>query len=576
MQKVMYVDPRRPFPRRFVPAKADIGDWAQLEPLFQRLLARPLPTVDALEQALLDASELNAVIKEERAGRYIAMTLQTDDPVREAAYQHFVEEIDPKTKPLWFALQRAYLQSPARKSLPMDRYGVLDRIIENDVSLFREQSIPLKTQDTLLRKSYQKTFGAMTVTFQGREQTLPQMAKYLEEPDRALRQQAWELVAARRLQDKEGLEDLYDQMLVLRTQIATNAGFRNYRDYAFRSFRRFDYTPKDCLEFHAAVERTILPLVRNLREERRRLLGAQALRPWDLQVDPRSRPPLRPFTTAEELVNGTADIFQRVDPELGEQFKFLRAEGLLDLESRKGKAPGGYQSALEERRLPFIFMNAVGLDYDVQTLLHEGGHAFHQLAAREDTLTWYREAPTEFAEVASMGMQILTGRYLDVFYKQPEEFRRAYRGLLEDAIEIYPWIATIDAFQHWVYTHPGQTREARKAAWLETFNRFSPSVDWSGYEDARAYLWHRQLHLFVEPFYYIEYGIAQTGALQVWRQSREDYRTAVRRFRQALALGGSRPLPELFKAAGATFRFDAATLQPLVDALAEELARVET
>ncbi len=574
MQKVMYVDPRRPFPRRFVPTNVDLGDWTQIEPLFKRLLAGSLTTVGALEQSLLDASELNAVIKEERAKRYIAMTLQTDDPVRDAAYQHFVEEIAPKTKPLWFALQQAYLQSPARKLLPKARYSVLDRTFENDVALFREENVPLETHDTLLRKSYQKTVGAMTVTFQGVEQTLPQMAKYLEEPDRALRQQAWELVVARRLQDAAGLEDLYDQMLAVRAQMATNAGFKDYRDYVFRKFRRFDYTPQDCLAFHDAVERTILPLVRRLREERRQLLGVEALRPWDLQVDPRHRPPLRPFATADELVSSTEETFRRVDPDLGEQFKFLREEGLLDLESRKGKAPGGYQSSLEERRWPFIFMNAVGLDYDVRTLLHEGGHAFHQLAAREEPLTLYRDPPTEFAEVASMGMEMLAARHLDVFYTQPEEYRRAYRGLLEDTLEIYPWIATIDAFQHWVYTHPGHTREARKAAWIETFTRFSPTVDWSGYEAARAYLWQRQLHLFVEPFYYIEYGIAQTGALQVWRQSRDDYGAAVHRYRQALALGGSRPLPELFRAAGATFRFDAPALQPLVDALAEELARV--
>jgi len=574
VQQTMHVDPHRPFPRRFVPQDADMGDWTQIEPLFRELLARPLTTVEALEQALLDSSELSATIKEERAKRYIAMTSQTDDPVREAAYLHFVEQIDPKLKPAWFAFQQAYLRSPARKALPQVRYGVLDRFLENEVALFREANVPLETTDALLRKSYQKTVGAMTVTFQGEEQTLQQMAKYLEEPNRALRQQAWELVVARRLRDKNTLEELYDQMLVVRAKIAANAGFPDYRDFAFRKSRRFDYTPQDCLEFHDAVEHRVLPLVRTLREKRRRQLGVEPLRPWDLQVDPRHRPPLRPFTTAEELLTGTEGIFRRVDPELGEQFKFMRQEGLLDLESRKGKAPGGYQSSLEERRWPFIFMNAVGLDHDVRTLLHEGGHAFHQLASRDEPLILYREPPLEFAEVASMGMEMLAGRHLDVFYRQPEDQRRAYQALLEDMIEIYPWIATIDAFQHWIYTHPGHTRDARKTAWVETFNRFSTTVDWSGYEDARDYLWQRQLHLFVAPFYYIEYGIALTGALQVWRRSREDYGGAVQRYWQALTLGGSRPLPELFSAAGATFRFDAATLAPLVDALAEELASV--
>ncbi len=574
MQKLMHVDVRRPFPRRFVPADADMGDWAHIEPLFRELLSRHPSTAEELEQALRDASELDAAIKHERTKRYIAMTSQTDDPVREAAYEHFVEHIDPKTKPLWFALQQAYLQSPTRKLLPVERYKVLDRTVENAVSLFREQNVPLGTQDALLRKTYEKTLGAMTVTFHGKEQTLPQMAKYLEEPDRAVRQQAWELVAARRLQDKDTLEDLYDQMLALRAQIATNAGFQHYRDYAFRRFRRFDYTPQDCLLFHDAVERTVLPLVRSLMEDRRRLLSVAPLRPWDLQVDPRHRPPLRPFATAEELVQGAEAIFRRVDSELGEQFKFMRDEHLLDLESRKGKAPGGYQESLEEYRWPFIFMNAVGREEDVRTLLHEGGHAFHQLAAREEPLLTYRHSPLEFAEVASMGMEFLAARHLDVFYKTPEDFTRAYRATIEDMIEIFPWIATIDAYQHWIYTHPGHTRAERRVAWLQTFDRFSPIVDWTGYEEARAYAWHRQRHLFVAPFYYIEYGIALTGALQVWLRSRQDFRGAVQRYWQALSLGGSRPLPELFAAAGATFRFDAQTLKPLVDALALELARV--
>lgn len=576
MPTLKSVDLRRTFPPRFVPAHADMGEWAQIEPLFRALLARPLTTVAQLEQMLVDQSELFAALAEERAARYIAMTSQTDDPVREAAYLHFVEEIDPKTKPLWFALEHAYLSSPARKTLAKDRYSVLDRTIENDVALFREANVPLETQEALLQKTYQKIIGAMTVTFQGREQTLQQMAKYLEEPDRDLRQQVWELVAKRRLQDQDRLEDLYDQLLALRKQIATNAGFADYRDYIFRRRRRFDYTPQDCLSFHDAVERTVLPLVRTMRESRRRELAVAPLRPWDMQVDPRRRPPLHPFTTGEELLAGTEDIFRRVDPELGAQFRFMRDEKLLDLESRKGKAPGGYQSALEERRWPFIFMNAVGRDDDIRTLLHEGGHAFHQLAAREEPLAWYRDPPLEFAEVASFGMEMLASRYLEAFYPQPEDRQRAYRALLEETLEIYPWIATIDAFQHWVYTHPGHSRAERATAWVETFQRFSTTIDWTGYEGIRAHYWHRQLHLFIEPFYYIEYGIAMTGALQVWLQSRKDYPGAVQRYWQALALGGSRTLPELFQAAGTIFRFDAATLAPLMAALTEELARTES
>ncbi len=574
MPKLMQVDPRRAYPRRFVPAEAMMGDWAQIEPLFTQLQERPINSVEDLEQWLLDCSELSAAIGEERSKRYIAMTTQTDDPVREGAYQEFIEHIDPKTKPSWHALEVVYLHNLYRKLLRMDRYGVMDRIVENNVALFRDANIPLETQDALLRKDYQKVTGAMTIAYQGEELTLQQAAKFLEEPDRTVRQGVWELVTARRLQDKEALEDLYNKMVALRTQIAANAGFENYRDYAFKRRRRFDYTPQDCFQFHAGVERAAVPLVRKILEERKRTLGVDTLRPWDTLVDPRHRPPLRPFSNTDELVTGIEEIFRKVDPALGDQFRFMWEEKLLDLDSRKGKAPGGYQDTLHEKRWPFIFGNAVGRDDDIRLMLHEGGHAFHTLAAREQPLIHYRSTPLEFAEVASMSMELLAARHLDVFYRNPQDYRRSYRATLEDAVAILPWVATIDAFQHWVYTHPAHTREARQQAWVEAFRRFSQVVDWTGYEEAQAFLWHRQLHLFLSPFYYIEYGIAEIGALQIWARSRSNHREAVERYWQALSLGGSRPLPKLFEAAGAKFRFDYETLAPLMDAVAGELERI--
>ncbi|MEE8176624.1 MAG: M3 family oligoendopeptidase, partial [Acidobacteriota bacterium] len=553
---------------------ADMGDWSQIEPLFTALLQRNVPSAEELARWLLDYSELSAALNEEMAKRYIAMTTQTDDPVREAAYQKFVEQIDPKSKPLVQSLEKAYLQNPHRKSLPAERYAVMNRIIESNVALFREENVPLEMQEALQTKEYQKLSGAMTVMVDGEERTLQQAAKSLEDPDRRVRQQVWEAMAGRRLQEKEKLERLYEQLLALRKQIAANAGFADYRAYSFQQHQRFDYGPEECFQFHDAVERAVLPLVQKIHTERRKLLQVETLRPWDLGTDPLNRPPLRPFSTTDELVQGTREIFTRVDPALGEQFGFMAEKRLLELESRKGKAPGGYQETLQERRWPFIFMNAVGRDLDIRTLLHEGGHAFHMLAAREEPLIQYRHAPMEFCEVASMSMELLATPHLDVFYKNPEDRNRAYRAKLEDFILIFPWIATIDAFQHWVYTHPDQTRDERAQAWRQIHGRFSAVVDWSGYEEQRTYLWHRQLHLYEVPFYYIEYGIALTGALQVWMRSRTDYRDAVERYWAALSLGGTRPLPELFAAAGVRFSFDYETLKPLMDAVGEELSRI--
>jgi oligoendopeptidase F len=399
------------------------------------------------------------------------------------------------------------------------------------------------------------------------------MAPFLEETDRTARQEAWELSAERRLRDRDTLDDLFDQMKKLRIEIAHEAGFSDFVEYAFRNRERFDYRPDDTIRFHEAVERVVVPLARQIQQEQQVALGIESLRPWDLSVDRLGRPPLEPFKDVEKLAAGTEAIFRDVDPELGEQFAFLRSRDLLDLANRKGKAPGGYQTTLEDKRLPFIFMNAVGLDSDLRTLLHEGGHAFHTLASRGEPLAAYRESPLEFCEVASMSMELLGARRLESFY-QSADMDRSNRKLLEGIVLILPWIATVDAFQHWIYRHPDHARAERRAAWRDLLERFGGDVDYTGYEEARDHSWHRQLHIFLYPFYYIEYGIAQLGALQIWQRSLSDRAAAVADYKKALALGGARPLPELFAAAGIRFDFSAQIIGPLMETIRKELEKL--
>ncbi|MDR3639117.1 MAG: M3 family oligoendopeptidase [Isosphaeraceae bacterium] len=562
------------FPRRWLSTGLKLKTWEEIEPWYRKLLERPIASPEELEQWLADAGELNAAVAQEGAERYVAMTCQTDDPDREAAHLAFVRDIEPKLKPIQNDLRAKYLDSPHRAGLPKDRYHVFDRAQENRRALFREANIPRETELAELEQLYQKTIGAMTVFFEGQERTPAQMAPFLEETDRVRRRKAWELVAERRLADRDTLDDLFDRMAALRVAIAREAGFDNFVDYAFRLRERFDYGVEDTIQFHRAIERVVVPLAIDLQEERRKALAVETLRPWDLSVDPLGRPPLRPFSDVEALAAGAESIFEGVDPDLGHQFAYLRAHGLLDLANRKGKAPGGYQTTLEDDRLPFIFMNAVGLDGDVRTLLHEGGHAFHALASRGEPLAAYRESPIEFCEVASMSMELLGARDLERFYDD-DDAKRSYRQLLEGIVLILPWIATVDAFQHWTYTHPGHSREERRTAWTGLMDRFGGIVDWSGYEDARAHSWHRQLHIFLYPFYYIEYGIAQLGALQVWRRALSDRAAAVADYRRALGIGGAQPLPDLFAAAGIRFAFDEATLEPLMRAIRDELEQLE-
>ncbi|MBI1785654.1 M3 family oligoendopeptidase, partial [Candidatus Sumerlaeota bacterium] len=398
-----------------------------------------------------------------------------------------------------------------------------------------------------------------------------QMAPYMEETDRALREEAWRVVADRRLKDRDAINDIFDKMIEIRTRMARNAGYDNFRDFQHQEYGRFDYTPQDCIDFQNAIEETVVPLLAKIRERRKRDLGLDSLRPWDLAVDPKGRAPLKPFKDTAELEERCEKVFRNVSADLGGEFAQMRALGLLDLDSRKGKAPGGYQSNLEEIRYPFIFMNAAGTDRDLFTLLHEGGHAFHAFAARKEPLTFYRHAPIEFCEVASMTMELFAYDYLEAFYSA-DDARRSKVQHSEKLIDLFPWIATIDAFQHWIYLNPNHSREDREEKWLELEGRFSPGVDWSGLEEERRALWHRQLHIFQCPFYYVEYGIAQLGALQIWLKSKRDFRAAVEGYRSGLALGGTRPLPELFEAAGARFDFSARTVKPIMDEIEKEIA----
>jgi oligoendopeptidase F len=561
------------FPHQWLPENLELKTWEQIDPWYQKLMGQPIHTASDLERWVVAAGELNAAVGEEGVKRYIAMTCQTDDPEREAAYLAYVREIEPKLKPIQNAIRSRYLEAPARSELTRDRYFVFDRALENRRALFREANIPRETQLAELEQQYQKTIGAMTVTFRGAERTLAQMAPFLEETDRAVRQEAWELAANRRLEDRDALDDLFDRMKQLRIEIAREAGFVNFVEYAFRHRERFDYGIADTVRFQEAIEHVVVPLMRQIQQQHKAALGVQTLRPWDVAVDPLGRPPLHPFENVGQLAAGTETIFREVDSELGEQFSFLRSRELLDLANRKGKAPGGYQTTLENQRLPFIFMNAVGLDSDVRTLLHEGGHAFHTLACRGEPLSAYRESPLEFCEVASMSMELLGARRLDPFYDSASA-DRSNRKLLEGIVLILPWIATVDAFQHWIYTHPEHTRAERKAAWSDLLERFGGIVDWSGYDEARDHSWHRQLHIFLYPFYYVEYGIAQLGALQIWQRSLSDRAGAVADYKKALALGGSRPLPELFAAAGIRFDCSDQLIASLMDTIGAELAKL--
>jgi len=486
----------------------------------------------------------------------------------------FIENVEPEAKIGFSKLDRKYLGTPARKSLPREQYFVLDRKIENNVALFREENVELEKEDTKLAQSFQKLTGAMTVLYDGQEKTMQQMGRFLEEPDRSIREKTWLLAESRRQKDRDALDQIYDQLITLRQRIAKNAGFDNYRDYIFRKKERFDYTPEDCFHYHEAVEQYMVPLIHERDKERKNGLKVEPLRPWDLAVDPKGRPALRPFKTASELVEGCVKVFEKINPQFAKELKRMTSLNLLDLDSRKGKAPGGYNMELSEIRLPFIFMNSVGRDGDVWTLLHESGHAFHVFATRDKGFPYqYRSenVPLEIAEVASQAMEIIGGEHLEGTFYSKEDAVRSKREHLASIAKLLAWIATIDAFQHWIYTHVGHTREDRQNQWVKIRKRFGGAESWDGYEQSLRSQWQRQLHLFEVPFYYIEYGVAFMGALGLWTRYRKDPKGAIAAYQRALALGGSKPLPELFKAAELPFDFGPRTIEPYARELRDVL-----
>ena len=562
--------------RHFLPEAYVLTDWDSLEPYFRELEQRPLETRAALEKWLLDMSELEAVVSEDVCWRQIRMTCDTENKSLEEAFNYFCLEIQPKIQPYADRLNRRLVENPHTKELDPKDYFTYLRSVKKRIELFREANIPLQAEASVLAQQFGVISGKMTVEVGGQEYTLQQASKFLESPDRSVRENVYRKIQERRSQDIDALNDLYSKLIDIRHRTALNAGFANYRDYKFEDLGRFDYTKDDCFAFHEAVREYIVPLVGKINEKKRKKLGLDTLRPWDMEAEPAGIEPLRPFTNSDDLLTKTIACFNNLNPFFGDCLRTMLKMGRFDLESRKGKAPGGYNCPLAETGAPFIFMNASGQMGDLTTMVHEGGHAIQSFLTHPLTLSAFKEYPMEIAEVASMSMELFSMDHWDLFFTDKNDLARAREHQLERVITIFPWIATIDKFQHWVYENPAHTPEERKQKWMEILEEFSSqSVDWDGLEAFREYGWQKQLHLFEVPFYYIEYGIAQLGALGLWMQYKHNKDKALQHYIQALSLGGTRTLPELYDAAGLKFNFAKEHIKQLMKFVGEEMEKIE-
>ncbi len=561
--------------REFLPENYKIDNWDSLKAYYENIKGRELSSPADFLKWLKDKSELESYVSEDFAWRYIRMTCDTADAALQQAYQDFVENIQPHLAAYGDILNKKTLEYAGKWPLEEAGYAIMLRGITESVKIFREENIALFTDIQLKQAEYQSLTGAMTVTIDGEEMTLPQAGTLLQSPDRALRENAWRAISERRLADKDQLDRIFSELLVLRNEVARNAGFRNFRDYMFAAMGRFDYTPQDCFDFHASVASTVVPVANRQEAERKRQLGYERYRPWDAKVDTEGKEPLKPFKDGADLLDKTEVCFTGIDPKFAEYIRTMRKMGHFDVESRKGKAPGGYNYPLEETGVPFIFMNATDTVRDMVTMVHEGGHAIHSFEVRNLPLNAYRNPPMEVAELASMSMELISMEHWDAYFPDPEQLKRAKREHLRDILAALPWIATIDKFQHWLYENPAHTLEQRAEKWTVVFDEFSDTVtDWSGLEKFKEYSWQRQLHIYEVPFYYIEYGMAQLGAISVWRNYKSDPAKGLKQYTEALALGYTQGIREIYAAAGIRFDFSKAYIAELMDFVKGELAQV--
>ncbi len=542
--------------RAFVPKEFKVTTWSKLQPYYKDLLKRTIGSRQELEQWIKDKSELDAVVSEAFSWRYINITIDSTDDKAEALYQYAVQELAPKITAFENDLNEKLVNCPFASDLQGGQYYIHLRNIRNAVHLFQKDNIPLATEIQLKSKEYVKIFSEMTIGVDGKQMTLQKASSLLEEPSRAYREGVYHKIHARLLKETKSLDQLFDTLKDMRHQMAINSGFDNFRDFKFRALGRFDYEVKDCEDFHHSIQTEIVPLVDELNRFRKTALGVDKLRPWDLFVDHTGDQPLRPFESIDELVGKSVSCLYRLHPEFGHTLEIMNEMGHLDLDSRQGKRPGGYNMPLHLTGIPFIFMNATTSLSDMRTLMHEAGHAVHSRLTNHYKLKTAKRVPSEVAELAAMSMELLTMEHWDTFFEDPETLRRAKINQLEYVLKVLPWIATIDKFQHWLYTNPGHSPEERQQAWMSIMKAFnSPTIDHSGLEHYLAHLWHKQLHIFEVPFYYIEYGMAQLGAIAIWKRYREDPERAVADYLRALKLGYTCNVREIYQAAGIDFNF---------------------
>ena len=566
--------PKKP-KRKFVPENLNIDAWKKIEPLFEDLKTREILSLEDLENWMLDRSELEAVLEEDMAWRYIKMNIDTNNNDLKNSFHFWIKEISPNMAPYSQQLNLKLIESPYLNELDNTKYRIYLRKVKKSIEIYREENIPLFTKMEEKQQEYGAICAKMSIDFKGKSLTMQEANQLLKNTNRDEREEAYSKISSRRMEDSEKLDKLYDDLIEIRQNIAKNAGFENYRDYMFSAMGRFDYTATDCYQFHDAIQHEIVPIITLFEEKRKEKLDLIEYKPWDTQVDADNQSALNPFENDKDLIKKSINCLNKTRPFFGECIRVMNEMKHLDLKSKEGKAPGGFMYPLYEIGVPFIYMNAVGSQRDVVTMIHEAGHAVHSFLCRNLEMTEFKSTPSEVAELASMSMELLSMRNWDSYYKNNEDLIRAKKEQLKKVLSGLPWIAAIDKFQHWIYTTEHNS-ESRKKKWNQISQELGNQViNWNGQEDMLANQWQTQLHLYTVPFYYIEYGMAQLGAIAIWREYILHGEKAIDKYIEALKLGYTKSISEIYETAGIKFNFSIEYVKELAEFIKSELEKLE-
>lgn len=558
--------------RKFIAKDLTVKAWEDVEPYFKNLLDRDLNSTTDLEIWLRDRSELDAVLEEDMAWRYIRMNCNTEDATLAEDFNFFVSTIEPEANKLSNLLDEKFTSCSCFNDLDNQKYFILIRSTRNKMELYKEENLRLNAELQQESQEYGVICSKQMIEHQGKEYTLQQASVFLKDPNRELREQIYRKISERRVKDAAELDDLLTRLIIKRHEVATNANFDTYTAFRFKELCRFDYTQEDCLEFQESVKTHVMPIVKRLNKARQEKLGYVHLRPWDLEVDVEGKNTLKPFTNTGDLLDKTIACFNEIDKQFGDFLVIMKENKYLDLDSRKAKAPGGFNYPLYESNAPFIYMNAAGTLRDVETMVHEGGHAIHSFLSAKLELVEFKGLPSEVAELASMSMELISMEHWHHFFEDAEQLKRAKKQQLEGVISILPWVMIIDKFQNFLYNNHQHSLEDRKNAWNKILSEFSDNaVDWKGLEYFRGYSWQKQLHVFEVPFYYIEYAISQLGAISIWKNYKDNPAKTIQQYKDALSLGYTVPIAEIYETAGIKFDFSSEYVNALMTFVSSEL-----